>query len=110
MKNIKTSVIKTCGRRLLSFVLVTALMLGLIPESAYGAGTQSRPAGEMVYTSGDCDITYKETNTWGNYVNVDVTITNNGDGTIDPWKLLLLYEGTISNIWNADMESSKEGE
>lgn len=38
MKNIKTSKIKTCGRRLLSFVLVTALMLGLIPESAYAAG------------------------------------------------------------------------
>ena len=110
MKNIKTSVIKTCGRRLLSFVLVTALMLGLIPESAYAAGTQSRPAGEAVYTSGDCDITYKETNTWGNYVNVDVTITNNGDGTIDPWKLLLQYDGTISNIWNADMEASGEGE
>lgn len=110
MKNIKTSKIKTCGRRLLSFVLVTALMLGLIPERAYAAGTQSRPAGEAVYTSGDCDITYKETNTWGNYVNVDVTITNNGDVTIDPWKLLLQYEGTISNIWNADMESSKEGE
>ena len=109
MKSIRRREIKTWGRRLLSFVLVTALMLGLIPESAYGAGTQSRAAGEAVYTSGDCDITYKETNTWGNYVNVDVTITNNGDGTIDPWKLLLLYDGTISNIWNADIEASGEG-
>lgn len=109
MKSIRRREIKTWGRRLLSFVLVTALMLGLIPESAYGAGTQSRAAGEAVYTSGDCDITYKETNTWGNYVNVDVTITNNGDGTIDPWKLLLLYDGTISSIWNADIEASGEG-
>ena len=109
MKSIRRREIKTWGRRLLSFVLVTALMLGLIPESAYGAGTQSRAAGEAVYTSGDCDITYKETNTWGNYVNVDVTITNNGDSTIDPWKLLLLYDGTISSIWNADIEASGEG-
>ena len=46
MKSIRRREIKTWGRRLLSFVLVTALMLGLIPESAYGAGTQSRAAGE----------------------------------------------------------------
>ena len=110
MRSIRRRDVKKWGKRLLSWMLVTALMLGLVPESAYAANAQSGTSGEAVYTSGDCEITYKETSSWGTYVNVDVTIRNNGDKTIDPWKLCLQYDGSISNIWNADIESSKEGE
>ncbi|MDE6627581.1 MAG: cellulose binding domain-containing protein, partial [Lachnospiraceae bacterium] len=110
MKKIHKRGMKRLGRQMLSLMLVAALVLGLIPESAYAAGTGGKSADGMVYTSRDCEITYKETNSWGNYVNVDVTIQNNGADTINPWKLLLQYDGTISNIWNADIDSSGQGE
>ena len=110
MKSICKKHSRALGRSILSFILIIALLLGLIPESAYAAGTGGKSADGMVYTSGDCEITYKETNSWGTYVNVDITVKNNGDKTIDPWKLVLQYDGSISNIWNADIESSKEGE
>ena len=109
MKSIRKRNLRTWGRRLLSFVLIAAMMLTLIPESVYAAGTQGSNSGEVTYTSGDCDITYKETAAWGNYVNADVTIKNNGSNTIDPWKLELQYGGTISNIWNADVETAEQG-
>ena len=109
MKSIRTKDVKIWGRRLLSFVLAAALVLGFIPESACGAGVQRNAADKCIYTSGDCEITYQETNAWGTYVNADITIKNNGGETMQDWKLELRYDGSISNIWNADILSDADG-
>ena len=109
MNCIRTKDVKTWGKRLLSFVLAAALVLGLIPESASAAGAQRNVADKTIYTSGDCEITYQETNAWGTYVNADITIKNNGEETIEGWKLELRYDGSISNIWNADILSAEDG-
>ena len=98
------------GRQILSFLLITAMILGLIPQSAYASAQEAGTnKAENTYESEDCMITYKETSAWGNYVNADITIKNEGKNQQANWKLSLIFDGTIDNIWNADILSSEEG-
>lgn len=96
------------GKRILSMVLIFALLLGLIPQSAY-ATSATVTMTEEEYTSEGCTITYKETSTWGNYVNADIVIENNTDSDKSLWQLSMVYNGVIDNIWNADIVSSENG-
>ncbi len=96
------------GKRLISMVLIFALLLGLIPQSAYATGTASTMV-EQEYVSEGCTITYKETSTWSNYVNADIVIKNETDSDKSLWQLQLVYDGQIENIWNADIVSSEDG-
>ena len=93
---------------MLSLLLIALLILGLIPSSAYATGTTTDLV-EKEYTSEGCTITYRETSTWGNYVNADVIIENTTDSDKSLWQLELVYGGTIDSIWNADIVSSDNG-
>ncbi|MBQ4060044.1 MAG: cellulose binding domain-containing protein [Lachnospiraceae bacterium] len=108
MKTVRKRQIKRWGRQLLSFVLVVALMLGLIPSSAYATGVTPTKA-EQTYASQGCNITYKETSSWGNYVNADIVLKNDTDSDKSLWKIEMVYDGCIDNIWNADIISSEDG-
>ena len=108
MKGIRKRKWKQWGRQLLSFVLVVALMLGLIPSSAYATGVTPTKA-EQTYASEGCSITYKETSSWGNYVNADIVLKNDTDSDKSLWKIEMVYDGCIDNIWNADIISFEDG-
>ncbi len=96
------------GKRLISMVLIFALLLGLIPQSAYATGTASTTV-EQEYVSEGCTITYKETSAWSNYVNAEIVIKNETDSDKSLWQLQFVYDGLIENIWNADIVSSEDG-
>lgn len=100
------------GRQILSFLLIVAMVLGLMPQSAFAGAALKAAAktAENTYESEDCVITYKETSAWGSYVIADVTIKNEGKNRQANWKLSLIFDGTIDNIWNADVVSSEDGE
>lgn len=83
------------------------MVLGLVPQSATASAAPK--AAENTYESEDCTITYKESSTWGNYVVADVTIKNEGTVPQANWKLSLIFNATIDNIWNADILSSGDG-
>lgn len=108
MKGIRKRQIKQQGRQVLSIVLVVALVLGLIPSSAYATGVTPTKA-EQTYASEGCSITYKETSSWGNYVNADIVLKNDTDSDKSLWKIEMVYGGCIDNIWNADIISSEDG-
>ena len=100
------------GRQMISFLLIAAMILGLVPQNAYAsaASKASAKATENTYESEDCMITYKETSSWGNYVIADISIKNEGKNQQANWKLSLIFDGTIDNIWNADILSSGDGQ
>lgn len=102
--------VRRWGRQILSFLLIAAMILGLIPQSAYASAAEATAkVAEKTYESEDCVITYKESSAWGNYVNADITIKNEGKNQQANWKLSLIFDGTIDNIWNADVLSSENG-
>lgn len=53
--------------------------------------------------SGTCSATYQAINSWGGGFQGEVTVRNNGSGTLNGWTVNLgLQSGqSISNIWNA---------
>ncbi len=108
MKTVRKRQIKQWGRQLLSFVLVVAMVLGVIPGSAYATGVTPAKV-EQTYASQGCNITYQETNAWANYVNADIVLKNDTDSDKSLWKIEMVYNGCIDNIWNADIISSDNG-
>lgn len=101
--------LRKLGKRMLSFVLVLALVLGLVPQNAYASQNPEPEAPEHIYESEGCTIIYRESSAWGNYVNADITIKNKGEKLQANWQLALDYDGMIDNIWNADILSSENG-
>lgn len=104
--NIHKRDLRRWRKAIVSYVLVAALVLGLIPQSAYAAETE---AAEKTYTSEGFTITYKESSAWGNYVNAEVTLKNETDCAKSLWKVTFDYEGEIDSVWNADIISSENG-
>lgn len=59
MLKIRKRNLKRMGKSVLSFVLIMAMMLGLIPQSAYAAAQTEPKAASKSYESEGCTITYK---------------------------------------------------
>lgn len=53
-------------------------------------------------------IRYKVTSQWENEYNMEVTIQNNGENTIENWRLSFNLEDKIQSVWNAKIESSED--
>ena len=101
--------LKKLKKQILSIVLVLAMLLGLVPQSAYASVENGTQTLEHVYESEGCTIIYKESSTWDNYVNADITIKNDGEELQANWQLSIAYDGIIDNIWNADILSAEDG-
>ena len=97
------------GERFLSALLIVAMVLGLIPQSAYAAGIDAGTEDAVSFYSGNCTITYKETGRWANYVTAEILIQNDGNQDIDTWKLEMQYDGKFENLWNAEIQSEESG-
>ncbi len=63
---------------------------------------------ECVVVDENCKIEYIENSKWDNYVNGQIVITNNTDHRIEDWKLDIISNLEIENIWNAKIVSKYE--
>ena len=96
-------------RRVIAYVLMIAILAGILPQEAFAAEETEMSKTTSEYVSEDCDIVYKTVSSWGNYANVDVSITNNGDRKITDWEIEFPYDAVIENIWNADFLRADNG-
>lgn len=103
---LKKRVVGTWSKRIVSYILIIAIVLGLIPQSALAA---EKNITEKSYISDGFTITYKENSAWGNYVNADVTIKNDTDSAKSLWQIEFDFDGEVDNVWNADIISSNDG-
>lgn len=96
-------------RRVIAYVLMIAILAGILPQEAFAAAETEKSKTTSEYVSEDCDIVYKTVSSWGNYANVDVSITNNGDRKLTGWEIEFPYDAVIENIWNADLLRTDNG-
>lgn len=128
--------IKRKLRQMLAFMLVLVTCMGTTDISAYAAtnssleqretgitvsGNESVSDGdvadegwdgetqESVYEADGYKVTFRLTGWWDGGYNASVRIDNTSDTPIESWKMKVLYDGLISNIWNAKIESAEEG-
>lgn len=96
-------------RRVIAYVLMIAILAGILPQEAFAAAETEKSKTTSEYVSEDCDIVYKTVSSWGNYANVDISITNNGDRKLTGWEIEFPYDAVIENIWNADLLRTDNG-
>ena len=63
---------------------------------------------EKSYTSNGCSVKYETKSGWGNQVQIDISITNDGEKSMKLSELRFVYQARIINIWNASIASEKE--
>ena len=95
-------------KRVISCVLVCAMILGLIPQSVYAAPSEGTDT-QKTYSSDGFTITYKEASAWDNYVNAEITLANDTDSAKSLWEIQFSYDGEIDSIWNADIKNHDAG-
>ena len=94
--------------RFVAMVVAMAMIICSVPVTAQAA-TVSYAIKSDSFTVDDFTVSYTETSQWSNYCVADVNITNNSDETYNTWTLCFDYNGTIDNIWNADIIGSENG-
>lgn len=92
-------------KRVISCVLVCAMILGLIPQSVYAAPSEGTDT-QKTYSSDGFTITYKEASAWDNYVNAEITLANDTDSAKSLWEIQFSYDGEIDSIWNTDIKTT----
>ncbi len=66
-------------------------------------------ARETVFEGDGYLTTFQVQNLWEGGFNAIVTLENTGEREIKNWSLTMEYQGGISNIWNAVIDSSESG-
>lgn len=64
---------------------------------------------ESVYESEGYKVTFTLSDDWEGGYNANIEIANTGDFPIHNWYISYYSDNTISNIWNAEIESYEEG-
>ena len=64
---------------------------------------------ESVYEDANFKVTFALSGYWNGGYNANVKIENTGNTVIENWTLEVDYNGAISNIWNAVIDSSEDG-
>ncbi len=64
---------------------------------------------ESIYEAEDFKVTFKLMGYWDGGYNASVRIDNLTDLPIESWKTEITYDGSISNIWNAQIVSNDNG-
>ncbi|MBQ2275165.1 MAG: cellulose binding domain-containing protein [Lachnospiraceae bacterium] len=81
----------------------TLFCFGLIPEGGYASNNVKSDTNEKTFKSKECNITYVEDSTWGNYVNATIRIENQGSQDIEEWKIFFDYDGS-ENLYTYDSD------
>lgn len=64
---------------------------------------------ESVFEDANFKVTFMLSGYWNGGYNANVKIENTGNTVIENWTLEVDYNGAISNIWNAVIDSSEDG-
>ena len=64
---------------------------------------------ESIYENGRVTYNFNVTSSWNNGYNATIRVENNTDKDIDDWKFEMLYDGNITNIWNAVIVKKETG-
>lgn len=127
------------GRKLLSFLLVLAILATSTEVSVFAAENEQElnqdevaveeitdtdyydseitntedgwdgETLESVYEAEGFKVTFTLTGYWEGAYNANVRIDNLSDTSIESWKTEITYEGNISNVWNAEIVSNDNG-
>lgn len=54
---------------------------------------------------GSAEVSFLKSTEWGSGFNGAVTVTNTGEQALSDWRVSFDFDGTISSIWNATVES-----
>lgn len=104
-------------RRILSLLLIGAMIISLTPESLYSApqvkAEQSTDNAdskmtEQEYSTNGCTVEYQVKSTWGNYAAVDLIVKNNGETAAKLSKISFVYGAEINNIWNGSIQDKND--
>ena len=55
------------------------------------------------------EVTTEEVTSWEDKVQLNVTVANSSEAPMNNWKVALSFDGTIDQIWNAEIISGEQG-
>ena len=121
-------------RSVLSIILSVSILLTLLPANAFASTGTQQPASvvedseqkasqseenqqeaqeeaafQKEYETKGCLIKYNTADQWGSYANVEISIQNQGEETLEDWELQFPYDATMESIWNAEMTVLSKG-
>ena len=91
-------------KTLLASILIACIVLNLFPLSLLALD-------EPYYSVSDeyeFSVTRVVSSRWEDHANIDFTITNNGDTTIDNWFITTDFPYEVENIWNASIAEASD--
>ncbi len=95
--------------KLLKKSIITVLCINMmIPSFLYNTNAAEYVSDEEISldeisSEQEYEISYSEVSEWDRHVNAGITIRNNTDADKSEWSLVMKYDGTIDNIWNAEI-------
>ena len=82
-------------KKVLAWLLSIAVLMTIVAPATFASqGGQ------------EADVEFKVTSDWGSGFSYTMDIKNTGTTTIKDWKLTFDYTGTISSVWNANLQSN----
>ena len=96
---------KSYRMKFMAILLALLMCVCLVDTRALVADEANGP----VYESGDLTYTFTLQGSWNTGYNASIRIDNHSAESIEDWRFEMEYEGSISNIWNAVIESNADG-
>ena len=96
-------------KSIIALLLCITLTLGAVPQvaNAMPGSNIAQEMKEFIFDNVKCK--YTEVSSWGSSVNAEIVIENKSDEPIYNWSIDFDYNGTIDNIWNADIKENSDG-
>ncbi|MBO4650334.1 MAG: cellulose binding domain-containing protein [Clostridiales bacterium] len=96
---------KSYRMKFMAILLALLMCVCLVDTHALVADEANGP----VYESGDLTYTFTLQGSWNSGYNASIRIDNHSAQAIEDWRFEMEYAGSISNIWNAVIESNADG-
>ena len=96
---------KSYRMKFMAILLALLMCVCLVDTHALVADETNGP----VYESGDLTYTFTLQGSWNSGYNASIRIDNHSAQPIEDWRFEMEYAGSISNIWNAVIESNADG-
>ena len=96
---------KSYRMKFMAILLALLMCVCVIDTHALVADETNGP----VYESGDLTYTFTLQGSWNSGYNASIRIDNHSAQPIEDWRFEMEYAGSISNIWNAVIESNADG-
>ncbi len=88
-------------KQFLSIMLTIVIIFNLFPLTVFAEDTNK------TYIYDNYIIEYNIVSSWENNQNIEITITNTSEETIENWMLSYDFCGEIQGIWNAEIKTTE---